>query len=134
MAQAQARRLFDSRQIPGEIFDVLVVEPEAYRHLGTALPKLLRAWQAAHELRRRQPDRAIPVMARREGLTPQAFQNTEQGLVYYDLRRQQKLLAPDGALVRNLRDVQAVQVQLGMVQAGSPRPVVRDAALREALR
>ena len=131
--QAGAIRLFDSREIPGEIFDVLVVDPKALEQWGDALPKLLRAWQAAHSLRRRQPDVAIPVMARREGLSPQAFRAVEQGLVYFDLPQQRPLLAPGGPLARNLRAVQQVQIQLGLVNPGSPLPAVNDAPLNKAL-
>jgi NitT/TauT family transport system substrate-binding protein len=131
--QAGAIRLFDSREIPGEIFDILVVDPKALERWGDALPKLLRAWQAAHSLRRRQPDLVILVMARREGLSPQAFREVEQGLVYFDLPQQRPLLAPDGPLARNLRAVQQVQIQLGLVKAGSPLPAVNDAPLNTAL-
>jgi len=132
-AQAGAKPLFDSREIPAEIFDILVVDPQAYRQLGPALPKLLRVWQAAHTLRQRQPEAAIPLMARREGLTPEAFQQAEQGLVYFNLLQQRAMLAPGGVLSRNLRAVQQVQVQLGLVKPGSPLPSVSDAPLKAAL-
>lgn len=133
VAEAGARPLFDSRDIPGEIFDILVVEPQAFRRISAALPKLLRAWQAAHDLRRRQPDLAVPLMARREQVSPQVFLKSEQGVIYYDLSQQRAMLAPAGTLARNLRDVQRVQIQVGLVQPGSPLPVVSDGPLQAAL-
>lgn len=133
-AQAGAKRLFDSREIPGEIFDILVVDPKAYQQLAPVLPKLLRVWQAAHVLRQTRPSEAIRLMARREGLTPQAFQQAERGLVYFNLPQQRAMLAPGGTLARNLQAVQRVQVQLGLIRPGSPLPIVSDAPLKAALR
>lgn len=133
VAQAGAKRLFDSREIPGEIFDILVVEPQAFKRLTAALPRLLRAWQDAHELRRRQPELAVPVMALRQQVSPQAFEESEQGLRYYSLSQQRAILAPGGTLARNLRDVQRVQIQVGLVQPGSPLPSVSDGPLHAAL-
>jgi NitT/TauT family transport system substrate-binding protein len=132
--QAGATRLFDSREIPGEIFDILVVEPQAQKRFGTALPKLLRAWQAAHALRDRQSEVAIAVMAQRERLSPQAFREAEKGLVYFNLPQQQAMLATGGVLERNLRAVQRVQIQLGLVQPSSPLPRVDAGPVRAALR
>ncbi|MFM7087388.1 MAG: ABC transporter substrate-binding protein [Cyanobium sp.] len=131
--QAGARRLFDSSRIPGEIFDILVVDPKALPALQQELPRLLRAWQAAHDLRRRDPDTAIAPMARREMVSPQAFREAERGLVYFDLAQQRPLLAAGGPLERNLRAVQRVQRQLGLIRSGSPLPQVNAAPLEAAI-
>ncbi len=132
--QGKSRPLFDSRAIPGEIFDVLVVSPAALEARGPALVRLLRAWQAAHDLARSQPAEARAVMARREGLSPEEFAAAERGLVYFSLREQLPMLAPGGTLARNLEAVQNVQQQLRLVNPGSPLPRVSDGLLREALR
>jgi NitT/TauT family transport system substrate-binding protein len=132
--QGHATTLFTSRQIPGEIFDVLVVEPRLVREQLPGLGLLLKAWQAAHELRRVQPQPSVALMARREGLSPAEFRDAEAGLIYFDLRQQRALLAQGGVLQRNLRAVRQVQEQLKLVRPGSPLPLVSDAPLREALR
>jgi NitT/TauT family transport system substrate-binding protein len=129
-----ARRLFDSSAIPGEIFDVLVVSPEFYAAHGDALARLLRAWQAAHDLARAEPATARALMARREGLTPAEFSAAEQGLVYWPLRKQEAMLAPGGMLERNLLAVQEVQKALKLVAPGSALPRVSQAPVQAALR
>ena len=134
IAQAGATRLFDSRAIPAEIFDILVVDPRALKQLKATLPKLLRIWQAAHHLRQRQPGQAIPVMAQRERISEREFAQAEQGLRYFTLSQQRSLLNPGGAVARNLRGVQRVQILLGLVKSGSPLPQVSDASVRAALR
>ena len=132
--QAGARRLFDSRRIPGEVFDVLVVDPRLLKQQQAALPALLRAWQAAHRLRREQPRASLALMARREGLSPEAFAEAERGLRYFSLREQRAILRPGGPMEASLRQVRQVQQALNLVKPGSPLPQVSDAAVTQALR
>lgn len=128
---AGATRLFDNREIPGEILEMLVMEPQDLRHLSAALAKLLRAWQAAHKLRQRLPDVAIPVMARRDHLSPQAFRDAAQGLVYQEPPQQRDMLAASGALARSPGAVQGVQIQMGLMEAGSPLPDINGTSRRQ---
>ena len=132
--QGNASTVFDSRSIPGEIFDVLVVDPQALEQQKGVLPPLLRAWQAAHDFRRREPRRAVELMARREGLLPAEFIHAERGLRYFSLREQRAMLQAEGPLVRALRRVRRVQNQLKLVSPVAPMPRVSDAAVVEALR
>ena len=132
--QGNASTVFDSRSIPGEIFDVLVVDPKALEQQKGVLPPLLRAWQAAHDFRRREPRRAVELMARREGLLPAEFIHAERGLRYFSLREQRAMLQAEGPLVRALRRVRRVQNQLKLVSPVAPMPRVSDAAVVEALR
>lgn len=125
--------VFDSAEIPGEIFDVLVVDPAFYRENGALLGRLLRVWQAAHDLARRDPT-AVEIMGAREQISGEAFRDSEAGLVYFPLAEQQRLLAPRGPLVRNLEAVQAVQRQLGLISGKAPLPRVSLNPLRQALR
>lgn len=131
---SRAHKLFDSRAIPGEIFDVLVLLPEFYAEHRDALVRLLRAWQAAHELAQRNPAMAVPLMAQREGLSSEEFRTAEQGLVYFPLKVQDTMLAADGLLQRNLEDVRRVQEQLNLVKPGSALPQVSNALVQAALR
>jgi len=132
--QAGARLLFDSRRIPGEVFDVLAVSPRLLEQQQTALPALLRAWQAAHTLRQKQPEPSVELMARREGLSPAAFNRAEQGLRYFSLREQRAILRPGGPMEVTLRKVRSVQQSLNLIKPGTPLPKVSDAAVTAALR
>ena len=100
-----AKVLFDSSRIPGEIFDVLVVDPLFALHHRDGLARLLRTWQAAHEYADRHPDEADKLMAFREKLSVPRFRQAEQ----------------------------QVQAQLGLMKPGAPLPRVDDAPLRYAL-
>lgn len=133
LASGQAVEVFTSAQIPGEIFDVLVVDPSYYERNVATLARLLRVWQAAHDLARRDPQ-ALEIMASREGLTAEAFRETEKGLVYLSLPQQRSMLAPDGLLSRNLAAVRAVQKQLGLIRGQATLPRVANGPLEQALR
>lgn len=94
-----ARRIFDSRQLPGEIVDVLVVDrqrvsPEQRRRLRALWFDALRAWQE-------QRAKTDPHLLARLGLTPAALQVTLNGLLMGDRTVNREWL-DDGQLHRSI--------------------------------
>jgi NitT/TauT family transport system substrate-binding protein len=128
-----ARTVFTSREIPGEIYDVLVVDRALLAERPEAIARLLRVWQKAHDFASHHPDRAIAVMARRERVSPAEFRSSLKGLRFESLQRQRALFGRNGHLETNLRSLQQVQVKLGLMVPG-PIPRVDDQPLRLALR
>ena len=124
--------LFDSRQIPGEIFDVLVVEPAYLKQHFGAMKKLVKAWQDAHDYAKSHPAEALALMARRQNVKVQEFQAAERGLLYFSLEQQLPLLAPGGVMERNLKAVQQVQQQLKLVRPDALLPKVNAQVVQEA--
>ena len=88
--------LFDSRQTPGEIFDILVVDPSYLRSHSAALANLVKVWQDAHKLAQTHSKESIGLMADRQKVSAKEFQQAERGLVYYGLAEQKEMLAPGG--------------------------------------
>ena len=131
---APVRPLFTSREIPGEIFDVLVVDPGLLQRQRPQLERLLRAWQAAQLDLRRDPAAAMALMARRERVSVADFRASLQGLVFLSLAQQQPLFRPGGLLQQNLRDLRRVQAQLGLMPANGPLPPVDGSLIAAALR
>lgn len=127
-----AVKVFDTTEIPGEIFDVLVVDPTFYSQNQALLGRLLRVWQAAHDLARRDPT-AAETMGAREQISGQAFRESEAGLLYFPLAQQHRLLAPQGPVRRNLEAVQAVQRHLGLIRGNTALPPVSREPLRQTL-
>ncbi|GLH74046.1 hypothetical protein GETHLI_25480 [Geothrix limicola] len=94
-----AKVLFDSRSIPEEIFDVLVIRGEAARAHPEWVAQIREAWFKALDFLQAHPDEAIRRMAPREGLDPAAFRRSLEGLVFPDAAadrrmREGSLLAP----------------------------------------
>ena len=127
-----ALKVFDTTEIPGEIFDVLVVDPTFFSQNKGLLGRLLQVWQAAHDLARRDPT-AAEIMGAREQISGQAFRASEAGLLYFPLAQQKSLLAPQGPVHRNLEAVQAVQRHLGLIRGTAALPQVSLDPLRQAL-
>ena len=119
-----SRVVFDSRSIPGEVFDVLAVDPRYLQQHQREITALIRAWAAAHAAARQEPERLAALAAQREQLSLEEYRQAEQGLVYFSLGEQQKLLQPNGVLARNLAAVQAVQQELKITAPGAPVPDV----------
>ncbi len=132
LASGQAVVAFSSAEIPGEIFDVLVVDPQYYKNNIDTLARLLRVWQQAHDLAARDPQ-AQEVMAARQGVAADVFRDTERGVVYTPLAGQAAMLAPGGTLEINLRAVREVQRQLGLVGSQGPLPRVASEPIGLAL-
>ena len=131
---APVRPLFTSREIPGEIFDVLVVDPAILSTKRDLLVKLLRSWQAAQDELRRNPQGAIALMAQREGVPEPDFRASLNGLVFFNLDRQLPMFRPGGVLETNLRELRRVQAQLGLMPPTGPLPPVDGALITTALK
>lgn len=128
-----SRALFNSRESPGEILDLLVVDRAFLQRQPQAVAQLLRVWDRAHHQASDQPSASVAVMARREGLSPEAFRTAEKGLRYFSLPQQRNLLQAGGPVARNLQQVAAVLQELGVRRAGSPMPAVSDQPLLRVL-
>ena len=131
--KGQSRPLFSSSETPGEILDLLVVDPQELARAPERISRLVRVWQRAHALAQSDPKASAVLMARREALSPAEFKRAESGLRYFSLEEQLKLLAPQGPVVRNLAHVQTVQTGLGLTPKGSVQPQVSLKAVQGAL-
>lgn len=77
------RAIFDSRQMPGEIVDVLVVRTEVLRQRPDAVDALLAAWAAGLNVMRLDPAGAATSLAPGADLTPAQYQSVQRGLRFF---------------------------------------------------
>jgi NitT/TauT family transport system substrate-binding protein len=87
-----ANLLFDSSQIPGEILDVLVVRDELLNEQASAVQDLLNGYFSALKYLRENPQDAARRIAPREGVTPQQFLKSLEGIEIPDLQENQNIL------------------------------------------
>jgi NitT/TauT family transport system substrate-binding protein len=92
------RELFSSAAIPGEVVDVLAVDPVVARQQPDQLRALVRTWWAARDYLRRHPNEALTVMAGRQQIAPEQFKATETRLRYPLAAEQPRLLAASGRI------------------------------------
>ena len=118
------RVLFSSAQIPGEIVDVLAVNPAfANRHPGL-IRALVRTWWAAQALARAEPLASQALMATRQQVPPAEFVASERGIRYPGPADQAEMLAPTGAVARVLARMadQIISAKRLLPKAPLPKP------------
>lgn len=94
--QAQGfRPIFDSRQMPGEIVNVLVVRTEVLRQRPEAVDALLAAWAAGLDVMRLDPAGAAATLAPGADLTPTQYRAVQRGLRFYTPAESLALLSGD---------------------------------------
>ncbi|GAA0845075.1 ABC transporter substrate-binding protein [Marinobacter szutsaonensis] len=115
-------RLFDSRQLPETIFDVLVVT----RKFAARVPDAVRALLEAHfsglrHLIRNQHDSVYRV-ATRQGISPADVKLAMASVMFPDLASNRRYLAKDGRVEQVARSLSRMLAREGLV----PRPLEVD--------
>lgn len=96
-----AHRLFDSRQMPDTIFDVLAVRRDRIRGRESALKKLLAGhFRALDHIRSNRQD-AVYRIAARQGIRPEEAQRALAGIAMPSLNANRTYLANNGAKLAN---------------------------------
>ncbi|MFM6208496.1 MAG: ABC transporter substrate-binding protein [Planktothrix sp.] len=88
-----AKVLFDSRKIPGEVVDVLVVRQEIIETQPKDLEQLIRGWFMALDYLKKQPESAAQIMAERGRITPNELLASLELLKFFTPEENQKLLS-----------------------------------------
>jgi len=109
-----AKVLFDSKRIPDEIFDVLVVDAETCRVHADQVRELKLGWYRALAYLRANPANACRMMAKRERITPGEFRDALAGLSFPDAADDRRLLA--GGLLPPARRLAQVMLEAKLLR------------------
>jgi NitT/TauT family transport system substrate-binding protein len=93
LLKAGARILFDSREIPGEILDVLVVRKDILERRPEEVGNLLKKWFQALDFMRSNSDDATTRMAARLGFSGEELRGAMGGIRVPDREENLKLLS-----------------------------------------
>lgn len=117
MREAGFVSLFDTRQMPGEIVDVLVVTPAALRERPDDVDALLRAWNAGLAAYQADPAAAAAVLAPGTGLSVADYQRTQAGLhPFTPLESLQQLTGEPAPLQRSGEQLAASLQSMGLLR------------------
>jgi NitT/TauT family transport system substrate-binding protein len=97
LVEAGAKQLFDSKQIPGEILDVLAVREDVLTSQSAAVQALITGHFRAWKYLEQHPQDAARRIAPREGVTPEQFLKSLEGIDIPDLEENRKLLGKQDA-------------------------------------
>lgn len=126
---ARFHELFSSAALPGQVVDVLAVDPQFARRHPDAVKALVRTWWEAHAEVRRRPGPSRALMASRQRMSAREFQLTEAGLRYPGPGEQRRLLAADGPLARSMAQMSELMQKAGRIRPNAPRPELSTAYL-----
>lgn len=132
-ADPDLHTLFTSADLPGEIVDVVALDPAVIAARPDAVAGLIRAWQMALDFDRRHPERARALMARREGLTVAEFNAALADLKIVPLADQPALLAADGPVARTLIRIRDHLARAGRLAADTPVDLVDGGPAQAAI-
>lgn len=94
-----AREIFNSREIPGEIVDVLVVHTELLEQRRDELQQLTDGWFRALEHMKKHPENSQRYIAERQKISPQDVGRSLRGLEFPDRKKTLKLMTGSPALL-----------------------------------
>ncbi|MCP9802200.1 ABC transporter substrate-binding protein [Cyanobium sp. T1G-Tous] len=123
------RLLFSSAQIPGEIVDVLAVNPAFAKRHPDLIRALVRTWWAAQALARAEPHASQALMANRQQVRPAEFVASERGIRYPGPAEQAEMLAPAGSVARVLARMADQMISARRLSANAPLPTPTQAFL-----
>jgi NitT/TauT family transport system substrate-binding protein len=122
--RAGGQRIFDSRQFPGTIFDVLAVRSDRRRSRSSCIHELIRAHLRGLEHLRVSRDDATRRIAAWRGLSLDETMRTFAGLALPDLAQNRRMLAAGGSVdqaAADLADMLAIRRSValdGLVDPG----------------
>jgi NitT/TauT family transport system substrate-binding protein len=109
-----AREVFSSRQIPGEVVDVLVVHADTLAREHARFRELLAGWFRALDYLHHERAAAAAFIARRLKITPQEVIESYQELELPDAAQNRRLLSED--LPKTLQRLQDTLVSTGLLR------------------
>jgi NitT/TauT family transport system substrate-binding protein len=93
MREAGFRPIFDSRAMPGDIMDVLVVRAQAQAARPQQVAELLAGWQRGVAALQERPEASARLLAPAAGLTTDGYLATLKGLRFVTAPQSEELLS-----------------------------------------
>lgn len=104
--------VFDSRQMPGDIVDVLVVSAQALREREPQVRALLAGWQRGLQAMLQEPVASAPLLALGADLDSKAYLATLKGLRFFSAAQSKDLLSGQPPALGQASERLALTLQL----------------------
>lgn len=118
MAAAGFHPVFDSRQIPGQVLDVLAVRHDVLRARPSAVDAMLLAWQRGLALLTLDPAGAARSLSVGTDLDEAQYRSVMGGLQFFAPGESLAALSePDGPVLQGGREVARLMLRLGLLRA-----------------
>ena len=115
------KQLFDSRQIPNEIVDVVVVREDYLKRYPEQLQYLLDGWYRALDMLKKQPQKSAEILSQRMKLSPADTLASYDGLILPSPRQNQALLQQQTPeLLKTVKKLSAIMVKESLLKSAAP--------------
>jgi len=110
--------LFDSRQLPGEIVDVLVIRDKYLNQYPESVQYLLNGWYQALAFIKEQPREAAKILGQRMKMSVEETLASYEGLELPDQKENQTLLnqKPEPQLLLSANKLMRIMIQQGLIK------------------
>ena len=122
-----AREVFSSREIPGEVVDVLVVHADVLHGERGRLEQVVAGWFRALDHMQQEPQAAAEFTARRLQLSPSEVLASYQGLEFPGAAANMRLFATE--LPQTLQRLQETLIDNGLLHRPQPTDALLDPQL-----
>ena len=116
-----AREIFSSKDIPGEIVDVMVVNNNAIKKHEKQIHTVIQGWFKALDDLHNKPEQSADVISQRQKISSQQVLMSYNGLKLPSISENKILLgAPDRLLQKNIRRMKEIMINEKLLRPGIP--------------
>lgn len=114
LKQPHLKPLFSTREIPGEVLDVIALDAQLVATRKADIQAMLRGLEAAKNYAKTHPEHAYRIMAERQNISPEEFRTVvENDLKILYEADQAAYFGPQGLLLSALQNTQSVLLASG---------------------
>jgi len=125
-----ASEIFTSREMYGEIVDVMVVHEDVFENRKSTIKTIVNDWFNALDYFKNNPDKAASIMARRLNVTPDEVIAGFEGLELPDVQQNLTMLGGDKpALAITIAQLEKVLKANNLISSDTEIPNILSAAL-----
>jgi NitT/TauT family transport system substrate-binding protein len=115
--RGNAKEIFTSREIPGEVVDVLAFDEQTVADRAEAIRGFIRAFHRAQDYAKANPEEAWRIMAARERITPEEFRDSiTNGVRVLQRADQPEFIGEGGRLQRLMLDTDRLLRRIGQLK------------------
>jgi len=117
------REVFSSKEIPGEITDVLVVRKNVLKDMERRLTKLVDGWFLALDELKERPQKAAVLLVPRLKISPEEVLSSYDGLILPQREENRAFLNPVGGILGyNIQQLSKVMMEKGLLRSELQSP------------
>lgn len=113
---SEIKTVFSSAEIPYEVIDIISVSEQFLKKNPSIKEKILDVWDEVLSMIKNEPNKVIPIMAKREGLSVEEFKEGMEGLVFLNKKNQILMFDKDQKLKKAIESAAKFLSELKIIK------------------